>query len=113
MLFQLLLSTLPLLALSVPHGRNNHEPAHRLEERDYPDYGFKGILWRSVDNQSICTTAQRDILLQTVKNIDLFASQVTDFSLVDNPAWERFMGGRHKKGQSPQPKFTWFVSNPA
>jgi hypothetical protein len=100
-----LLASFPLLGRFAPLEDTALEQRQDL----YPDHGFKGINWREVDKEQVCSKAEKDILLQTVFNVDLMANDLNDHARVDHPAWERFMGGRWKDGV-PQPKFTWFVS---
>jgi hypothetical protein len=104
-----LLASSPLLRRFAPLENNALEQRQLDFDDFYPDHGFKGINWREVDEEEVCSKDEKDILLQTVKNVDLMAIDLTDNSLSDHPAWERFMGGRWKDGV-PQPKFTWFVS---
>lgn len=109
--FSFLLTCLPLIAIAAPHGEpDDAQPLEERQDSFYPDYGFKGINWAEVDQESVCTGEQRNILLQTAKNIDAgYAQEVTETALLENPAWERFMGGRSRK-RVLQPQYNFFVS---
>ena len=101
---------LPFVAHLTPSS--DHERNVTLQQREDPHRGhvFHGINWLEADKDDVCSKEQRNILVQTVINVDKYARELVDAPLMDNPAWERFMGGRKKDGVS-QPRTTWFVSD--
>lgn len=113
----LLLAAFPLAAIAVPVTPESDYELQRREaqlgRRSWPDEGFKGIYWEHADNITICSKEKRDVLMQTVKNLDVLLGNSqespADIDWSMRPEWERFMGGRRNGVDKSQPKHNWFV----
>lgn len=116
----LLLAAFPLAAIAVPVTPESDYELQRREaqlgRRSWPDEGFKGIYWEHADNITICSKEKRDVLMQTVKNLDVLLGNSqespADIDWSMRPEWERFMGGRRNGVDKSQPKHNWFVCMP-
>ncbi|KAF4301166.1 hypothetical protein GTA08_BOTSDO07330 [Botryosphaeria dothidea] len=101
----LLLAAFPLAAIARREAQ--------LGRRSWPDEGFKGIYWEHADNVTICSKEKRDVLMQTVKNLDVLLGNSQDspaeIEWSTRPEWERFMGGRRNGVDKSQPKHNRFI----